>query len=162
MDTRVVRDAYVVIRIKHKRCLTKDTCTCKGTDDEHYCKAAGCRTCDYATVICHKCGQQDKCSFMEPTGGRMKEHKLCFNCNFWIEIIEKYHSKGTSIIVKGSHYVDGGHVQNPRDRNGLGFAGHMWTIKKDGKTFFTNNLWHQGTIPEHFRDVLKDNAEFVR
>ena len=31
----------------------------------------------------------------------------------------------------------------------------------DGREVITHNLWHQGTIPKHFRARLPDNAVFV-
>lgn len=31
----------------------------------------------------------------------------------------------------------------------------------DGQVIETTELWHQGTIPEHFRERLPDNANFL-
>ncbi len=44
-----------------------------------------------------------------------------------------------------------------------GFGGREFRIRfYDGRTdVVTRNLWHQGIIPEHYRALLPDNAEWV-
>ena len=44
----------------------------------------------------------------------------------------------------------------------LGFGGHEFYIRKfDGTLIKSNNVWHQGKIPEHFRKDLPDTADFL-
>ena len=48
---------------------------------------------------------------------------------------------------------------------GEGFStigGNTFKMKESGEVFETNDLWHGGNIPERFRDVLADNAEFIK
>lgn len=78
---------------------------------------------------------------------------------FWLEIIQE---KDEHIIIDGVCYY--------LDRNDLwgrpgwqGFAGRRFRIRflETGEIIETTNLWHNGTIPDEFRDLLPDNAEFV-
>lgn len=40
-----------------------------------------------------------------------------------------------------------------------GFGGAKWKITDlDGKERFCSNLWHQGDVPQQFRDRLPDNV----
>jgi hypothetical protein len=41
----------------------------------------------------------------------------------------------------------------------MGGARYLVTI--DGEEIETNNVWHQGKVPERFRDRLPDNATMV-
>ena len=67
-----------------------------------------------------------------------------------------------SIRVGGHHY----RLIKPRFagktyRGRLGFGGREWIIEyNDGRVVKTNNLWHQGGIPESVREQLLDNAKF--
>ena len=79
-----------------------------------------------------------------------------------LEKIEIFHNKGESIIINGIHYHDGGKVDRSKVGGFLGHSGRSFMIKmNDGKLIETNNLWCQGEIPEIFKNILKDNAEFV-
>ena len=43
-----------------------------------------------------------------------------------------------------------------------GFGEHHFKIRLNtGETIETSNLWHQGVIPDEFKESLKDNAEFI-
>jgi hypothetical protein len=89
---------------------------------------------------------------MEATG-------TCFNCAFWIEKLFLHYFTGKSVIVDGSHYTDRG--KSSQGREFLGFCGREFKYKKENKMFETNNMWHQGKIPQRFRLVLEDNAVFL-
>lgn len=86
----------------------------------------------------------------------MKDEKLCFRCWHWLRLVA-VKDKPTTVRAKGHHYQMGD------DRDPFpGFAGATWTVKfHDGRVVTTKNLWHQGEVPEHFRERLPDNAEFV-
>jgi hypothetical protein len=83
----------------------------------------------------------------------VKEH-ICFNCNFWREKIP-IKDNPSCFRIQGEHYQLGGEG---------GFGGREFSIKRfdSEKIITTKCLWSQGTIPEHFRDRLPDNAEFVK
>lgn len=79
----------------------------------------------------------------------------CFVKHFWKKIISE---KEKHIIIDGGCYFDAG---NNKPGVFRGFSGRRFWIRfKDGSTLTTNNLWHQGKIPEEFRDELPDTAEF--
>lgn len=81
----------------------------------------------------------------------------CFTCNFWAEKIEAVNDP-RSVRIDGGHYWIGDEDPTNRFR---GFGGRRFNIKfHDGREVQTTNLWHQGQIPEHFRDILPDNAEW--
>jgi len=67
--------------------------------------------------------------------------------------------------IDGNHYIVG--KEDPNLLNDQkGFGGRRFVIRwksgpHRGKVIETTNLWHQGRIPERFRDKLPDNAEFV-
>ena len=76
------------------------------------------------------------------------------NCKFWEDLI----SNPKSIIINGHHYIDGGKDQDYP----LGFSGRVFNIIfNNGEVLETNNLFHQGKIPDSFRFQLVNNAKFM-
>ncbi len=62
------------------------------------------------------------------------------------------------VIVDGQHYRLGSIHFGPF----RGFGGRKFTIVfHDGRMIETSCLWHQGEIPEMFREWLPNNAIFV-
>jgi hypothetical protein len=63
--------------------------------------------------------------------------------------------------------INGNRYQVLPDAQGMlgfkGFGGRAFRIKRwsDGTIIETRNLWHQGTVPEYFKDQIPNNAEFV-
>lgn len=98
-------------------------------------------------LICRVCRQ-------EPLYDELSETGACADCDFWIE---KWQMRNDPRVVRadGNHYFIG-----PR-KGKLGHDGRLFIIKKDGRIIYTNNLWHQGEIPEQFRSILPDNAELL-
>lgn len=89
------------------------------------------------------------------------EHKLCFNCWYWLVQLGLQHGpRPSAVIVKGVHYTDGGNQSNPQNKSWLGFGGSKWEYRKIGEADWvtTNNMWHQGTIPKRFN--ISDTHEF--
>ena len=79
----------------------------------------------------------------------------CFDIHFWNEIVKE---KDQHLFINGKSYKDGG-----TSTSFLGFDGRRFHIRKfDGTEIVTNNLWCQGEIPEEYRDILQDNAEFLQ
>jgi len=120
-------------------------------------------------MICKSCNTEEsnperfgKCEIRE----MMEAENLCFTCAFW-EIhardFEAGKDKNKVFIVNGNRYHDGGKVDKKTTRGFLGYGGADWKIKmiKTGRIIETNNLWHQGKIPEHFKNRMPDNAEFI-
>ena len=112
---------------------------------------------------CKYCNEESELEHIQPAADLypvMRDEQLCFSCAFW-EVHARNHEKGDdAIIVDGDRYHDAGNT----DKRG-GFmchGGRKFKIKMDdGRIIETNNLWHQGDIPEFFRERLKDNAIFV-
>ena len=61
------------------------------------------------------------------------------------------------VRIKGEHYIIGTPFFCFK-----GFDGARFVIDfLDGRREETDCLWHQGTIPAHFRGRLPDNAKFA-
>lgn len=115
---------------------------------------------------CKKCGVGLPSNYLERwLESDIKEiikQGYCFYCASWMQTVEIFYDKGKSIIINGEHYYDGGFINKKINGGFLGFGGRMFFIKmNEGKVLKTNNLWNQGNVPEHFKDILKDNAEFI-
>lgn len=108
---------------------------------------------------CRECGEPIVDSFCEPTKTQLNERQLCFSCNFWTEIEAE---KEKHVFFDGKSYVIGEEPQPSQNRSWLGFGGSRWNILfLDGRLVITHNLWHQGTIPNHFRSRLPDTAKAI-
>ena len=76
---------------------------------------------------------------------------------FWEEKISIKNDADVARI-DGQHYIIGSRTEKS-DSNGMG--GAVRTIKfNDGRIVTTCDLWHQGRIPESYKDRLPDNAIF--
>lgn len=85
------------------------------------------------------------------------ERGLCFTCAFWFE---KVAVKDDPLVAR----VDGTHYWiEENDTTFKGFGGHDFTIKfDDGREVASSNLWCQGHIPPQFKELLPNNAQFLR
>lgn len=80
----------------------------------------------------------------------------CFHHKFWNDIVNE---KDEHLIINGECYY------NETNPDGIyrGFGGRGFKIKKfDGTIIQTSNLWHQGTVPEDYKDLLPNNAEWIK
>lgn len=108
--------------------------------------------------LCKICGKAD--AEKNWIGGLT--NGLCFNCSFWSGTVKAYNA-GERIVIDGRMYFIG-----PEDKPILfkhrGYGGNKFYIKKlsTEEIITTTNLWHNGKVPEIFRDQLMDNAEFVK
>ncbi len=117
---------------------------------------------EFPIVDCVECGQQDEAHYYKEKKQRMVDLSLCFSCLHWTDLI-KVKNESRVARIDGSHYMI--EPDKPKDKPGFlkGFGGTRFEIKFfDGRQMVTHNLWHQGLIPQHFRERLPDNAEFVR
>lgn len=107
---------------------------------------------------CKKCGAENyKTCYGGDIGKMMKKMGFCFNCAFWQEKVD---NKRRFTIIDGSSYVLGNSSSDAKYR---GMAGRTFTVRhfRSGTVKSYNDVWHQGTVPDHFRDELPDNAEFA-
>jgi hypothetical protein len=127
--------------------------------------------CRYLEHDCRICGAHERnrwiCHLI------MTERQLCFECNHWFDLIHgQYDHERLQVIVDGSHYiayVDEENTQPGGDglkRWARGFGGAKFIIHfhdglYKGQTITSYNVWHQGRIPERFRNILKNNATFL-
>lgn len=108
---------------------------------------------------CKECGKTENGDWMDSTARKLLKHKLCFKCNFWRE---KIAIKDRLNVAR----IDGNHYTIEREEKLFlsefrGFGGRKSVILfDDGRRVETTNLWHQGRIPEHFKERLPDNASF--
>lgn len=115
--------------------------------------------CAILPELCCKCGSPI-CS----TYGNKKDlidNQMCFRCNFWRERIAQHQNNPKSIIVKKSAYMI---CQDPGGPSAFkGFGGNKFKIQKLGSDEVIEccNLWHQGQVPDDFREQLPDNAVFL-
>ena len=113
-----------------------------------------------AKKVCSKCGKEYVNHYDGDVSFIMEAENVCFTCAFWIwQHRVDQEGKRKYAIINGKHYVLDPHT----DRNWpVGSCGRVYTIRfHNGETVVCDNLWHQGEIPEHFRDIMPDNAEFV-
>jgi ribosomal protein L37E len=109
--------------------------------------------------LCGICGEADS-----PTNwmGDALEDELCFHCSFWVRKIRDYRYSNKMIVVDGNLYRVG--KEEPKSLFKFrGHSGRKFTIEKldTHESFISTNLWHNGQIPDRFRDKLPDDAKFL-
>lgn len=88
---------------------------------------------------------------------RLKMKAGVIMTNFWQDQLAQ---RTDAFVIKGEHYRIGSE-SDPKKFKGMGGAKHIIQVK-NGERIVTTNLWHQGTVPEEYREVLPDNASFVK
>lgn len=113
--------------------------------------------CDHT---CAECGAREQGSWFDDIAKKLAERKLCHGCDHWTSLA-KIAARADVARIEGTHYMIDKENADPRAFRG--FAGQRFKIKfADGREVETTNLWCQGSIPDHFRDRLPDNANFVK
>lgn len=109
---------------------------------------------------CKLCGESYSLNYGGEIGRVMVEEGVCYHCAFWIwQHRLDVNGDRDFAIINGSHYVLEPHTDIPWP---VGMCGRKHVIRfKDGRVVVCDNLWHQGTIPEHLREMMPDNAEFL-
>lgn len=110
---------------------------------------------------CKECGILEKNNYGIKLAKQMEDNQLCFDCNFWYNLIA-INTEPNIVISNNHHYMI--EPDKPKDYKGfLGFGGREFIIEfNDGRKVTTHNLGYQGEIPERFRDKLKNNAKFIK
>lgn len=81
---------------------------------------------------------------------------MCFDCDYWQDRVENQNSKSQVVIDQVVFQI------GPKGELFKGCSGKEFTIKRSsGEIVVTNNLWVNGRIPNHFKDLIADNATFV-
>ena len=107
---------------------------------------------------CVLCKEWEIPHFDSKANERLKNQRLCFHCDFWLERSRHYHDPQSAVIGGRAYFIGKEDVPD-----GLkGFNGCQLTIKfNDGRVVTTTNLWTQGEIPVGFNAMMPDNAVFV-
>lgn len=99
----------------------------------------------------------DHWTFGAPSLQRVMEHEE-FIVRFWEEKVA-WLTRSDVARIDGDHYIVGAE-DAPNSMRGYG--GRKFGIKfNDGRVVITTNLWHQGTIPEAWREKLPNNAVWL-
>ena len=125
--------------------------------------------------ICPKCKHEDgsgqnKIHDMNPEHfvkcdirSIMERDGVCYHCAFWIRMYEQHKNDPNWLIIDGTSYIANPFVPNTNNktRRFMGFGGRtMEAIKNSGEKVISNDWWHQGEIPECFRDIMPDNVKW--
>jgi hypothetical protein len=112
---------------------------------------------------CKECGKVENLeNFSHDQQAVLSRRGLCCACNQWYDIaVQSRMEPGRSLRFKGNcFYVSPALDVKPHQK---GFGGRMWRVKfSDGRKLESDNLWHQGAIPQSFRDRLPDNVISMR
>lgn len=76
---------------------------------------------------------------------------------------EQHKNDPNWLIIDGVSYIANPFVPNTNNmtRRFMGFGGRMMeAIKNSGEKVMSNDWWHQGDVPECFRDIIPDNAKW--
>jgi hypothetical protein len=89
---------------------------------------------------------------------KLVEAQLCFGCDYWVSLLAKPPEGGDRVVIDGCHYVAG----NGYGSRDCGMSGRRFDIEfNDGRRVTCYDLWHQGAIPDRFKDRAPDNAKFL-
>jgi len=106
-------------------------------------------------IVCKECGKEDV------PASHSKEsypNDVCFNCWFWQRKVDNK-ADPNQVVINGNCY----YIGDERPSIDRGFGGRLFHIQRlpAGEVIRTTNLWHNGIVPEHFRERLPNNAKFV-
>jgi len=108
---------------------------------------------------CKLCNKPIQFHFVDPTNDRLRTNETCFKCDFWLKRLREYQDSET-FVANGFAYTPAvKRIRTDKPSRWLGFAGAHWQVKHNGEEYITNDLWGRGTVPEHFREWMPDNAE---
>lgn len=121
-------------------------------------------------ITCPICGRIDDPEeyIFSPIRKIMEEKKCCFHCAFWYNTSECDQDVGNPsipVVVNHSHWSYTSLEPVFISKTGCGSWRPIPTMHyilfEDGRVVKTNQLWHQGTVPEYFYDLIQNNAVFI-
>lgn len=111
---------------------------------------------------CNICGKEENpFEYNEEVSSKMIQDGICHSCMFWQNqhLLDEERGAHRWAIIDGTHYVLADHNG---DSFSSGSCGREHRIQfTDGYVVKCDNLWCQGNVPAHFRDIMPDNAKFV-
>lgn len=119
-------------------------------------------TTEYETIVCSVCGDEHELRWVKALSSRLKQDRICFTCDFWKRRVEwAAEHPDESVVVDGSAFSIRPDLSPETDRWLAGMNGSKNVILfNDGRRVVSRNLWHNGEVPERWRDQLPDNAVF--
>ncbi len=117
-------------------------------------------------IHCKFCQITEELQWNDEMNDHLRLNSHCFNCQFWFDKVNMKNEPNVCRIYdeesKETHHYT--FLENNNSNKGFkGFGGRPFTIQFNEtlRIIKTNNLWHQGTIPERFSELLPINAKFV-
>lgn len=96
---------------------------------------------------CEKCGKELT---------KHNEQVYCTSCDFWADKLKHIEIHP---ICRGNCYALADPLINRTNPQWNAFGGRWFKIEmNDGRIFYTNNLFHNGTVPDIWQPDLADNA----
>lgn len=137
------------------------------------------------SFYCKKCGELENLGYNSFTDESLKSRKLCFDCNFWYNIIRDIHlfyssdseqtrfteedlmlCKGLKSTLIGiwvfpDYSIYYPNKMKPKGYTGFqGFGGSLFKVEmKDGSIQESNDVWYRGKLPEYFRETITPNVK---
>ena len=112
---------------------------------------------------CVICGEPISFEYIDSVNEQLRDRQMCHTDNFWLEkarLAVDPGYKNRVVRVNGSHYMIGDEGGTKSFR---GFGGHEFVIEfYDGRVVTSTNLWSQGEIPLAWRNIMPNNARFVK
>lgn len=104
-------------------------------------------------MTCKECNSNIRLSYGN-LNTELETNQVCIDCHFWTNVL----NSRKKIVISGKCY----HIDPNEKSEYKGFDGRRFKIQfLDGTLIETTNLWHNGTVPEHFLGRFPDNAKFV-
>lgn len=113
---------------------------------------------------CVDCGKDATNSYVEPTGSRMLEARVCFFCDYDRQLEAKLKLKHKRMTIIG------GRIYGPGNRTSgsfRGMAGRRFDIEFiepsqfAGKRITTFDLWSGSEMPDRLKSHFPDTAKFL-
>lgn len=121
-------------------------------------------------ITCPICGRIDDTEeyINSPIRKIMEEKKCCFHCAFWYNIHKgdkDTEDLSTPVVVNHSHWSYSSsepvHFEQSHGWSYRPVPTMHYILFEDGRIAKTNQLWHQGTVPKLFYDLIPNNAVFI-
>jgi hypothetical protein len=108
-------------------------------------------------MICIHCSAKIDFRYVASVNQELLDHKECFTCNHFMQRTRML-PNDRHIVINNEMYWIGDETSSSSLLRGYG--GRRFLIIRDNERIVTTNLWHNGTVPEHLRQYLPNNAVF--
>lgn len=99
-------------------------------------------------TTCIECGEEIDYVYIEEVSAEMAANSMCFLDNYW-RTQQTTERDRAFVTPNYNHY----RIEDAEETRIRGFGGRTFKVHYlTGEEATTSNLWHQGVIPEHWRD----------